>query len=87
MPFLREITTYSAHISFFRGGDNLENVKLFEAIGLPEAWWPNCYVAGNGMVFTPIFDSDGIMTNTGREVYDTQRISHDVEATLYLSAK
>ena len=36
---------------------------------IPEGWWPYCYVASDGAIFTPVFDASGNMTKNGEQVY------------------
>lgn len=42
--------------------------KLAEA-NIPVSWWPNCYVAEDGAIFTPAFDDAGGMIKTGEQVH------------------
>ncbi len=42
--------------------------KLMEA-NIPVSWWPDCYAAEDGTIFTPAFEDTGVMSKTGEQVY------------------
>lgn len=43
--------------------------ELLKQANIPESWWPNCYIADNDMIFTPVFDDAGSMIKTGNQAY------------------
>lgn len=58
--------------------------ETFAAANLPEEWWPDCYIADSGQIFTPQFDAEGNMTMTEEEAYRqwTESQSEAPEITL-----
>lgn len=50
---------------------------ILSKAGIPESWWPNCYITTDEMIFTPQFDSSGTITKTGEQAYNEWLINKD----------
>ena len=37
---------------------------------IPESEWENCYISDDGMIFTPRYDDNGDMVQTGEQAYN-----------------
>ena len=49
------------------------NTELLKAAFIPESEWDNCYISDDGMVFTPRYDDNGDMVQTGEQAYNDYR--------------
>ncbi len=45
------------------------NTELLKAAFIPESEWDNCYISDDGMIFTPRYDDNGDMVQTGEQAY------------------
>jgi len=43
---------------------------ILSKAGIPESWWPNCYITTDEMIFTPQFDKSGNLVKTGEQEYN-----------------
>lgn len=46
------------------------NTELLKAAFIPESEWDNCYISDDGMIFTPRYDDNGDMVQTGEQAYN-----------------
>ena len=49
------------------------NTELLKAAFIPESEWDNCYISDDGMIFTPRYDDNGDMVQTGEQAYNDYR--------------
>lgn len=50
------------------GRKQMDILKLIEA-NIPQEHWPYCYIAPDGTVFAPRTDDEGMILNSGEELY------------------
>lgn len=43
--------------------------QILENAYIPQEWWEDCFITEDKMIFTPLFDEDGVITKTGTEVH------------------
>lgn len=43
--------------------------KILENAYIPQEWWENCFITEDEMIFTPLFDEEGVVTKTGEQVH------------------
>ena len=46
------------------------NTEILKNAFIPESEWENCYISDDGMIFTPRYDDNGDMVQTGEQAYN-----------------
>jgi len=46
------------------------NTEILKKAFIPESEWDNCYISDDGMIFTPRYDDNGDMVQTGEQAYN-----------------
>ena len=46
------------------------NTEILKKAFIPESEWENCYISDDGMIFTPLYDDNGGMVQTGEQAYN-----------------
>lgn len=46
------------------------NTEILKKAFIPESEWDNCYISDDGMIFTPRYDDNGDMVQTGEHAYN-----------------
>lgn len=46
------------------------NTEILKNAFIPESEWDNCYISDDGMIFTPRYDDNGDMVQTGEQAYN-----------------
>ncbi len=46
------------------------NTEILKKAFIPESEWENCYISDDGMIFTPRYDDNGDMVQTGEQAYN-----------------
>lgn len=44
-------------------------MNVFEMASIPPGVWDMCYISDDGLIYTPIFDDDGNIVKTGKQMY------------------
>lgn len=47
-----------------------EIAAQLEAANIPPDWWPYCYIADDGTIYTPEMDDEGAVVYTGEQRYN-----------------
>lgn len=43
--------------------------QILENAYIPQEWWENCFITEDEMIFTPLFNEEGLVTKTGEQVH------------------
>lgn len=46
------------------------DTEILKRAYIPESEWENCYISDDGMIFTPRYDDNGDMVQTGEQAYN-----------------
>ena len=46
------------------------DTEILKRAYIPESEWDNCYISDDGMIFTPRYDDNGDMVQTGEQAYN-----------------